>query len=182
MLLNCGVGEDSWESLGLQETQPVHPKGNQSWIFIGRTDAEAETPILWAPDAKSWLIWKDSDAGKAWGQEEKGTIEDEMVEWHHLLKEHEFGWTLGVDDGQGGLACCCSWGHKESDMTEWLNWTELRLLSPLEIFLKFSHSLWIRQHSSFSFSSTQFCLSHNTYYTQQVSVCLPNSCIRLRDW
>ena len=79
MLLNCGVGEDSWESLGLQEIQPVHPKGGQSWVFIGRTDAEAETPILWLPDAKSWLIWKDPDAGKDWGQEEKGTTEDEMV-------------------------------------------------------------------------------------------------------
>ena len=79
MLLNCGVGEDSWESLGLKEIQPVHPKGDQSWVFIRRTDAEAETPILWPPDAKRWLIWKDPDAGKDWGWEEKGTTEDEMV-------------------------------------------------------------------------------------------------------
>ena len=103
----------------------VHSKGNQSWVFIGKTDVEAETPILWPPDAKSWLIWKDPDAGKDWGQEEKGTTEDEMVGWHHWLDGHGFGWTLGVGDGQGGLVCCSSWGYKESDTTEWLNWTEL---------------------------------------------------------
>ena len=88
MLLNCGVGEDSWESLGLQGDQPVNPKGDQSWVFTGRTDAEAETPILWPPDAKSWLIWKDSDVGKDWRQGEKGTTEDEMVRWHHWLDWH----------------------------------------------------------------------------------------------
>ena len=115
MLLNCGVGDDSWESLGLQ--------GDQSWMFIGRTDAEAETPILWPPDVKSWLIWKDPDAGRDRGQEEKGMTEDEMAGWHHQLNEHGFGETLGVGNGQGGLACCDSWGHKESDTTEWLNWT-----------------------------------------------------------
>ena len=98
--------------------QPVHLKGDQSWVFTGRTDVEAETPILGPPDAKSWLIWKDPDAGKDWGQEEKGTTEGEMVGWHHRLNEHEFGWTPGVSDGQGGLACCGSWGRKESDMTE----------------------------------------------------------------
>ena len=91
MLLNCGVGEDSWESLGLQEIQPVHPKGDQSWVFIGRTDVEAKTPILWPPDVKSWLIWKDPDAGKDWGQKKKGMTEDEMVGWHHQLNGHEFG-------------------------------------------------------------------------------------------
>ena len=105
----------------------VHPKGNQSWIFIGRTDAEAETPILWPPDIKSWLIWKDPDAGKDWGQEEKGKTEDEMVGWHHWLNGHGFGWTLGVGDGQGGLACCSPWGLKESDTTEQMNWTEYSL-------------------------------------------------------
>ena len=94
-----------------------------SWVFIGRTDVEAETPILWPPDAKSWLIWKDPDAGKDGGQEEKGTTEDEMVGWHHRLNGHEFGWTPGVGDRQGGLVCCNSWGRKESDMTERLNWT-----------------------------------------------------------
>ena len=121
MLLNCGVGEDSWESLGLQG-DPINPKEDQSWVFIGRTDVEAETPIRWPRDAKSWLIWKDPDAGKDWGQEEKGMTEDEMVGWHHLLNGDGFGWTLGVGDGQGGVAC--SWGHKESDTTEQLNWTE----------------------------------------------------------
>ena len=94
-----------------------------SWVFIGRTDVEAETPILWPPDAKSWLIWKDPDAGKDGGQEEKGTTEDEMVGWHHRLNGHGFGWTPGVGDRQGGLVCCNSWGRKESDMTERLNWT-----------------------------------------------------------
>ena len=103
----------------------VHPKGDQSWVFIGRTDVEAETPILWPPDAKSWLTGKDPDAGKDWGQEKKGMTEDEMVGWHHRLDGHGFGWTPGVGDGQRGLACCGSWGRKESDMTERLNWTEL---------------------------------------------------------
>ena len=111
--------------LDCKEIKPVNPKGNQPWIFIGRTEAEAEAPILWPPDTKSWLIGKDSDAGRHWGQEEKGTTEDEMAGWHHQLDGHEFGWTSGVDDGQGGLACCNSWSLKESDMTEWLNWTEL---------------------------------------------------------
>ena len=126
MLLNCGVGEDSWESLGLQGIQPVHPKGDQSWVFIGRTDAEAETPILWPPHVKSWLTGKDPDAGMDWGQEKKGMTEDEMAGRHHRLNAHEFEWTPGVGDGQGGVACCNSWGHKESDMTEQLNWTEHR--------------------------------------------------------
>ena len=122
------VLETTLESpLDYKEIQPVHPKGNQSWIFIGRTDVEAETPIIWSPDAKSWLIWKDPDAGKDWGQEEKGAAKDEMVGWHHQLNGHGFGWTLGVGDGQGGLVCYSPWGHKESDTTEWLNWTELKL-------------------------------------------------------
>ena len=113
------VLEKTLESpLDCKEIQPVHPKGDQSWVFIGRTDAEAET------HAKSWLIWKDPAAGKDWGQEEKETTEDEIVGWHCWLNGHGFGWTLGVSDGQGGLACCRSWGHKESDKTEWLNWTD----------------------------------------------------------
>ena len=120
-----------------KKIQPVHLKGNQSWIFIGRIDAEAETPIIWPPHAKSWLIGKDSDAGRDWGQEEKGTTEDEMTGWHHRFNAHEFGWTPGVGDGQGGLACCDSWGHKESDTTEWLNWTELNwMLYILKIVLE----------------------------------------------
>ena len=109
--------------LDCKEIQPVHPRGDQSWVFIGRTDVEAETPVLWPPDAKSWLIWKDPDAGKDWGQE-KGTTEDEMVGWHHPLNGHGFGWTVGVGAGQGGLVCCGSWGRKESETTEWLNWTD----------------------------------------------------------
>ena len=120
------VLETTLESpLDCREIQPVHPKGDQSWVFIGRTDVEAETPILWQPDAKSWLIWKDPDSGKDWGWEEKGTTEDAMGGWHHWLDGHGFGWTPGVGDGQGGLACCGSWGRKESDTTEQLNWTEL---------------------------------------------------------
>ena len=111
--------------LDCKEIQPVHPKGDQSWVFIGRTDAEAETPVLWPPHVKSWLIGKDSDAGKDWGQEEKGTTEDEMAGWHHRLDGCEFEWTPGVGDGQGGLVCRDSWGCKESDTTEQLHWTEL---------------------------------------------------------
>ena len=108
--------------LDCREIQPVHPKGNRPWIFIGRTDAEAEALILWPLNAKSWLIWKDSDAGRDWGQEEKGTTEDEMAGWHHWLNGHESEKTPRVCDG---LACCDSWGRKESDTTEQLNWTEL---------------------------------------------------------
>ena len=121
MLLNCGSGEDSWESLDCKEIQQVHPKGEQSWVFIGRTDAEAETPILWPPDAKSWLIWKYPDAGKDWRQEEKRATEHEMVRWHHWLDRHEFEQALGISDGYGGLACCSPWGRKDSGTTEWLN-------------------------------------------------------------
>jgi len=114
------VLEKTLESpLDCKEIQSVHPKGDQSWVFIGRTDVEAKTPILWLPDAKSWLIWKDPDAGKDWGQEEKGTTEDKMVGWHHRLNGHGFGWIPGVGDGQGCPACCGSWSH----VTERLNWT-----------------------------------------------------------
>ena len=112
--------------LDCKEIQPVHSKGYQSWVFFGRTDAKAETPVLWPPHAKSWLIGKDSDAGRNWGQE-KETTEDEIAGWHHRLDGHEFQWTLGVGDGQGGLACYNAWGHKESETTEWLNWTETNI-------------------------------------------------------
>ena len=116
------VLEKTLESpLDCKEIQPVHPKGDQTWVFTGKTDVEAETPILWPPHAKSWFTGKDPDAGRDWGQEEKGTTEDEMVGWHHRLNGHEFGWTLGVGDGQGDLACCGSWGRKESNTTEQLN-------------------------------------------------------------
>ena len=125
------VLEKTLESpLDYKEIQPVHPK-DQSWVFIGRTDVETETLILWPPHGGqneppwaghlSWLIWKDPDAGKDWGQE-KGTTEEAMAGWYHGLNGHGFGWTPGVGDGQGNLACCSSWGHKESDTTERLNW------------------------------------------------------------
>ena len=110
--------------LDCKEIQPVHPKGNQFWILIERTNAEAEAPILWPPDAKNWLIWKDLYTGKDWRREKKGTTEDEMVGWHHWLNGHAFQHAPGVGGGQGGLACCSSWGRKESDTTERLNWTE----------------------------------------------------------
>ena len=119
------VLEKTLESpLDCKEIQPVNSKGNQTWIFTGRTDAEAETPILWSPDAKNWVIGKDPGTGKDWRQEEKGTTEDEMVGWHHRLDGHEFEQALGFGDGQGSLACCSPWDSKESDMTEQLNWTE----------------------------------------------------------
>ena len=134
--------------------QPVYPKENQSWIFIGRTDAEAETPICWPPDVKNWLTVKDPDAGKDWRQEEKGTTEDEMAGWHHWLDGPEFEWTLGVGDGQGGLACCNSWSHKESDMTERLNWTELNHWTAREVhwkpILKHFNVLWSKKEVSLS--------------------------------
>ena len=103
--------------LDCKEIKSLSPKGNQPWILIGRTDAEAEAPILWSPDAKNWLTEKDLDSGKDWGQEEKGMTEDEMVGWHHWLTRHEFEQTPGVGEGQGGLVCCSPWGHKESDTT-----------------------------------------------------------------
>ena len=123
MLLNCGVGEDSWESLGLQGDHPDHHKGNQSWIFIGRADAEAGAPILWPPDGKNWLIWKYPDTGKDWRQE-KGMTEDEMVGWHHRLSGNEFEQALGIEDGQGSLVCYSPWVRRVGQdwMTE-LNWS-----------------------------------------------------------
>ena len=120
------VLEKTLESpLDYKAIQPVNPKGNQYWIFIGRTHVEAETPILWSPDAKSWLIRKDPNAGKDWRQEEKGMTQDETVGWHHWLNRHEFEYTSGIGDGQGGLVYCSPWGHNEPHMTKRLNWTEL---------------------------------------------------------
>ena len=113
--------------MSLTPSQALCSKGDQPWDFFGRNDAKAETPVLWPPHAKSWFTGKDSDAGRDWGQEEKGTTEDEMAGWHHWLDGRESEWTPGVDDGQGGLACCDSWGRKESDTTERLNWTEFHL-------------------------------------------------------
>ena len=139
--------------LGCKEIQPVHPKGDQSWVFFGRTDAEARTLILWPPHAKSWLIGKDPDAGRDWGQEAKGMTEDEMAGWHHWLNGYEFGWTPGVGDGQGGLACYDSCGHKESDTTEQLNWTDIHVNIYLWPF-PFTQRTWffINLFSLFSFS------------------------------
>ena len=118
------VLEKTLESpLDCKEIKPVSLKGNQPWIFIGRTDTEAEAPILWPPDVKSQFTGKDPDAGKDWRQEEKGMTEDEMVGWHHQLDGYEFKQAPGVGDGQGSLACCSPRGHKEADTTEWLNWT-----------------------------------------------------------
>ena len=136
------VLEKTLESpLDCKEIQPVHLKGDQSRVFIGRTDVEAETLILWPPNAKSWLIWKDPDAGKEWGQEETRMTKDEMVGWHQWLDGFRFGWTPGVGDGQGGLACCSSWGRRESDMTEQLNWAELRSqLHVMTLFIPFYFS------------------------------------------
>ena len=146
-------------SLDCKEIKSVSPKGNQPWIFIRRSDAEAEASILWSPDVKSWLTGKDRGAGKDWGQEEQGTTEDEMVGWHHWLNGHGFGWIPAVGDGQGGLACCCSWGHKVSDTTERLNWTELNGTSLLRLGYK--------RHCSFClglFSLTLFSLRFHCHF------------------
>ena len=122
------VLEKTLEStLDCTEIQRVHSEGDQPWDFFGRNDIKAETPVLWPPHATSWLIGKDCDAGRDWGQEEKGMTEDEMSGWHHWLDGRESEWTPGVGDGQGGLACCDSWGRKESDTTERLNWTKLNI-------------------------------------------------------
>ena len=127
MLLNCGAGEDSWDPLDCKGIQPVHPKGDQSWVFIGRTNADAEAPILCITDAMNWLLGKDPDARKDWRQEEQGTTQDDMVGWHHWLDGHEFEQALGVGDGLGSLVCWSQGGCKESDTTKWLNWTEAAL-------------------------------------------------------
>ena len=135
------MGKFKWTFMWLKQ-------GNQPRIFIGRSDAKAETPIFWPPGAKSWLIGKGPDVRKDWRWEEKGATEDEMVGWHHQLNGHGFGWTPGVSDGQGGLACCSSWGHQESDTTEWVNWTELKI----KIFnvTYVLHSAWTRIEQLYS--------------------------------
>ena len=127
LMLWTAVLEKTLESpLDCKEIQPVHPKGDQPWVFIGKTDAEAETPKVWPPHVNSWLIEKDPDAGRDWRQE-KGTTEDEMAGWHHWLNGRESEWTLGVGDGQGGLVCCDSWGRRvRYDWATELNWTELK--------------------------------------------------------
>ena len=150
-----------------KEIKPVNPKGTQPWIFIGRTDAEAETPILWSPDVKNWLLGKDPDAGKNWRQEGKGTTEDEMVGWHHRLNGREFEQALGVCDRQGSLVCYSPWGHKESDMTEQLNWTELtketQRIEWLEQDLNIS---WVQNPSLTINQSFNWYLLYTHHYTQ----------------
>ena len=155
--------------LDSKERQQVHPKRNQPWIFIERTDAEAENPILWPPDVKSWLIWKDPDAGWDWGQEEKGMTEDEMVGWHHQLSGHDFWWTLAVCNGQAGLVCCSSWGHKELDMTEWLNWIELTYLYEEKIKI-----LQISQETLrlSILNSTTICVQLVNFVVKSIQTCL----------
>ena len=143
------VLEKALESLlDCKEIQPVHSKGDQSWVFFERTDAKVETPILWPPHAKSWLIGKDSDAGRDWGQK-KGTTEDEMAGWHHRLDAREFGWTPGVCDGQGGLVCCNSWGRKALDTTELLNWTFslIKILVQITSFENTKSPEWSRDYN-----------------------------------
>ena len=148
-MIKLPTSAGSWKkqesSRDCKEIQPDHSKGDQSWMFFGRTDAKAETLVLWPPHVKSWLIGKDSDAGRDWGQEEKGMTEDEMAGWHHRLDGREFEWTPGVGDGQGGLACCNSWGRKEMDMTERRNWTEDSLAwDPSKVIIK---AIYIALHT-----------------------------------
>ena len=152
------VLEKTLESpLNCKEIQPVHSKGDHSWVFIGRTDAEAETPVVWPPHSKSWFIGKDPDSGRDWGQEEKGMTEDEMPGWHYQVNGDGLGWIPGVGDGQGGLPCCGSWGCKDSDTTEQLNWTEL-IYSLLLLNHWFLKSLLLSEHS-FLFANllVRFC-------------------------
>ena len=140
------VLEKTLESpLDCKEIKSVNPKGNQPWIFIGRTDAETQTPVLWPPVAKNWLLGKDPDAGNDWRQEEKGMTEDEMVGWHHWLDEIEFKQVLGIGDGQGSLACCSPWGCKESDWAPEWNWVLQILflcLSPSLLLLWCWYAWW----------------------------------------
>ena len=146
--------------LDCKEIKPVNPKGNQSWIFIRRTDAEVEAPIFWPPDGKNWIIGKDPDAGKEWRQE-KGTREDEMLRWHHWLYGHEFEQALRVGDGQGSLVCCSPWDWKESYMTEPLNWTELILLRTSKDWIK-SKQCPFEDH----FMVIRFCCTLNLFSIQ----------------
>ena len=168
------VLEKTLESpLDCKEIQPVHPKGNQSWIFIGRTDVEAKTPILWPHDPKSWLIWKNPDAGKDWRQEEKGMTEDEMVGWHQYFNGPEFELTLGVGDIQGSLVCYTPWGHKESDVTLRLNCTEsiqweskLSSLISMEKNTCIIHSVVVKHHTPESCQFTSAKITHLDLWLQ----------------
>ena len=143
-----------------RSNQSDYSEGDQPWDFFGRTDAKAETPVLWPPHVKSWLTGKDSDTGRDWGQEEKGTTEDEMAGWHHWLDGCESEWTPGVGDGQGGLACCDSWGSKESDMTERLNWTELNWKN--RFCVRIASIKWI--HNTFEFDFLWFSEVNSSFF------------------
>ena len=172
------VLEKTLESpLDCKEIQPIHSEGDQSWDFFGRNDAKAETPVLWPPHVKSWLIGKDSDDGRDWGQEEKGPTEDEMAGWHYWLDGRESEWTPGVGDGQGGLACCDSWGCKESDMTERLNWTEQlnwnwtsQLISLKSKHSKTSHKDlgWVKGAQKETFINCVLCIHCFTYVSNLI--------------
>ena len=170
--------------LDCKEIQPIHSK-DQSWVFIGRTDAKAETPILWPPDVKSWLIGKDSDAGRDWRQEEKGTTGDEMAGWHHRLNANEFGWTPGVGDGQGGLACCNSWGLKESDMTKQLNWNWTEVTVGKSLCSITDHNTWNQKNyglnpgfypSCFSFLPLGESFMDSSAFEAGIAVCGSSTC------
>ena len=173
--------------LDCKEIKPVNSKGNQSWIFLGKTDAE--TPILWPRDEKSWLIRKDPDAGNGWRQEEKGMTEDEMAGWHHWLNGHEFEQALGEGEGQGGLVCCSPWHHKESDTTEWLNWTEIlpliyvvRMFSNLcmSICLVISKSSVLIVHAKLLQLCQTLWNGWTVAYQEPVSMGFPGKKIRVR--
>ena len=156
--------------LDCKEFQPVHSEGEQPWDFFGRNDAKAETPVLWPPHAKSWLIGKDSDAGRDWGQEEKWTTKDEMAGWHHWLDGCESEWTPGVGDEQGGLACWDSWGRKDLDMTEWLNWTDLILMSQKSLFPHSRRTMDGYVWWNLNFSNFHFLKSHLFSYISLLSL------------
>ena len=184
MLLNCGVGEDSWGSLGLQgdywtKLLDFNPKGNQPWIFIGRTDAEA--PILWPPDVRSWLIGKDRDASKDWGQKEKGATEDERVGWHHWLSGHEFEQMLG--EGEDWSAAAVKWDRKEPDRTEQLNNNE-GCSTPRTLHTSSLSWLWKQpcsHHYLISFSFCGLSLTSDCPLSQFLSDC-PGSLFRVRNF
>ena len=177
MLLTVVLEKTLESPLDCKEIQPVHSEGDQPWDFFGRNDAKAETPALWPPHEKSWLIGKDSDAVRDWGQEEKGTTEDEMAGWHHRLNGRESQSTPGVGDGQGGLACCDSWGRKELDMTERLNWTELNICWYLEDNPTFQNYIDIskhfRPHPILNQTQIYTFFSHHT--TSPCVLCAPSS-------
>ena len=176
MRLNCGVGEDSWESLGLQG-DPTSPFWNRSALgFLWREWCEAETPVVWPPHAKSWLIGKDFDAGRDWGWEKKGMTEDEMAGC-------EFEWTLGGGDGQGGLTCCDSWGRRESDTTEWLNWTELNRDPNYNVLVKVTKSCpTLHDPMDFSLPGSSFHGILQAGILEWVAISFSRVSSQPRDW